>query len=112
MEMAVSKGASRSELARRSGIDPAGLRDRDGRVPLAQYAALMRAGQELCDDPALALHFGEEVDAAELSYLGAFSSVSKTMADDVVEMNRYSPLDVAIEGAGIASGSTGPKQGP
>ena len=55
MELAVSKGAGRDALVRRSGIDPAGMNGRDGRVPIAQYAALMRAGQEPGLDPDLGL---------------------------------------------------------
>ena len=47
MQLAVSKGASRKNLAGRSGIDPGELQDQDNRIPLAKYVALMRAGQEL-----------------------------------------------------------------
>jgi hypothetical protein len=53
MELAVSRGASRGALAERSLIDPAELQDLDNRIPFAKYVALMRAGKELCHDPAL-----------------------------------------------------------
>jgi len=59
MDLAVSKGASRKSLCDRSGIDPEQLQDKDNSIAFSNYVALMRAGQELCNDPALALHFGE-----------------------------------------------------
>lgn len=62
LDVAVSRGANRRALTERSQIEPAELEDPDNRVPFSKYIALMRAGQELCNDPALALHFGETVD--------------------------------------------------
>ena len=70
MDLAVAKGADRAALARRSGLDPAALEDPDRRVPFARYKALMRAGQELSGDPALALHFGAAFHITELSIVG------------------------------------------
>ena len=70
MELAVSRGASRRALADWSGIDPARLDDPGARVPRVSFAALMRAAQLLCDDPALPLHFAESGDVAELSLAG------------------------------------------
>jgi len=52
MEFAISRGAARDALAQRCRILPAELRDRDARVPFSKYVLLMRAGQELCRDPA------------------------------------------------------------
>src|SRR5450759_5128734 len=101
MEVAVSKGASRQELAERSRIDPAQLQDQDNRVPFAKYVALMRAGKELCNDPALALHFGEAVDMSEMTIVGLTGgSASGTMADDVAQLNRYAPLAIEVGGGG------------
>ena len=100
MELAVSKGASRQELAERSRIDPAELQDRDNRIPFARYMALMRAGKELCNDPALALHFGEAVDLSEMTIVGQFASASGSMADDIAQLNRYAPLTLGVDGGG------------
>ena len=100
MELAVSKGASRQELAERSRIDPAELQDRDNRIPFARYMALMRAGKELCNDPALALHFGEAVDLSEMTIVGQFASASGSMADDIAQLNRYAPLTLEVDGGG------------
>jgi hypothetical protein len=68
LDLAVSRGASRWALAERAGIDLVDLQDSDNRIPFASYVALMRAGQELCIDPALALHFGEAVDVSQVAF--------------------------------------------
>lgn len=99
MELTVSKGASRTTLAERSGIDPAELTDRDNRVAFSKYVALMRAGQELCDDPALALHFGEAVDASEMSIACMVGGV-RTIDEAFAQANRYARLAVEVEGVG------------
>jgi hypothetical protein len=78
MDFAVSKGADRALLASRSGITPTDLENADGRIPFSRYVALMKAGQELLNDPALALHFGETVDANEVSIgcaIGGFETL-------------------------------------
>lgn len=100
MELAVSKGAGQKVLAERSGIDPAELQDPDNRIPFAKYVALMRAGKELCRDPALALHYGEAFDFAELSIVGLIGRASETMADGFAQFNRYARL-VLDDGLGI-----------
>lgn len=103
MALAVSKGARQNELAERCGIDPQALLDQDARIPFAKYVALMRAGQALCGEPALALHFGEAFDIAELSIVGLIGGAAETMGDAFAQLNRYARLvvevDVDIEGA-------------
>jgi AraC-like DNA-binding protein len=99
MDVAVAKGASREALAARAGIDPAEFQEQDKRVPFSKYVALMRAGKELCRDPALALHFGEAVDFAEMSIVGLIGRASETMADGFAQFNRYARL-VVDDGVG------------
>lgn len=99
LELAVSKGATRKALAERSRVDAADLQDRDDRIPFSKYVALMRAGQELCNDPALALHFGEAVDVSEISIactVGGVESIDGALA----QVNRYARLAVEVEGVG------------
>lgn len=100
MDLAVAKGASSRELAARSGFAPADLEDREGRIPFRSYVALMRAGKELSHDPALALHFGEAVDAEELSIATVIGGTSKNLADGLAQMNRFSPLTVEVDRPG------------
>ncbi len=107
MALAVSKGARQNDLVERSGIDPHALLDQDARIPLAHYAALMRAGKVLCDEPALALHFGEAFDIAELSIVGLIGSAAATMSEAFAQLNRYARLvvevDVDVDVDGIAA---------
>jgi len=98
MELAVSKGASQADLAQRSGIDPEDLRDQDRRIPFPKYVALMRAGKELCHDPALALHYGETNDLSQISIVGLLGFASETMVDALVQINRYGRLVVEFDG--------------
>ncbi len=102
MDLAVSKGADRKVLAARSAIDPADLQNQDNRIPFAKYVALMRTSKELCNDPALALHFGEAFDPTELSVVGLLGGASATMAEGFAQMNRYARLAVEIDGAETA----------
>lgn len=100
LEFAVSRGASGAALSERSRIEAAELRDRDHRVPFAKYVALMRAGQELCRDPALALHFGESVPTSSISALHMVGATSETMAEGLALINRYASLTIEVEGLG------------
>ena len=99
LDFAASKGASAAVLAASAGIDVHALDDRDARVPLARYIALLRAAKEACRDPALALHYGEALDIAELSIVGAMSGMTSTIAGGIAQLNRYSRLIVDFGGA-------------
>jgi AraC-like DNA-binding protein len=98
MELAVSKGADPAALAKRSAIDLAELQDVDRRIPFAKYVALMRAGQELGNDPALALHYGETNDMAQVSVVGLIAYACETMVEAMVQMNRYGRLVIEFDG--------------
>jgi len=100
LELAVSKGASSAALLARSGIDPGVLADQDNRIALPRYIRLMRAGQELCGDPALALHFGEAFDMNELSIVGLLGQSAQSGPAVIAELARYNRLiaDVAVDG--------------
>ena len=96
LEFAVSRGADRDALAQRSCIDVSELRDRERRVAFSRYVALMRAGQELCADPALALHFGESVPMAEVSLGCQIGVYTETITEGLALINRYAPLTVEV----------------
>ncbi len=97
LQFAVTKGADEATLLARTGIQASTLADQDNRVPLANYIALMRAGQDLCRDPALALHFAESVDFSELSILGLIGRASETMLDAFTQFNRYRGLVIDVD---------------
>src|SRR5690242_3545584 len=67
LDFAVSKGASRDTLLERSQIVARELEDLDNRIPVARYEALLKAGAEILDEPALSLQFGEAVRMQEVS---------------------------------------------
>jgi AraC-like DNA-binding protein len=98
IELAVSKGARAGVLAERAGIAPADLADQDNRIPFANYVALMRTAKTLCNDPALALHYGETNDMSRISVVGLLGQSSETMLEAFAQLNRYGRLVVEFDG--------------
>jgi AraC-like DNA-binding protein len=110
VDFAVAKGADRQLLLQRSQIRPEDLENEDGRLPLVSYIELIEAGIELCHEPALALHFGEEVPLRDISIVG-FVGRGGTAEDSRCRTNRYlrlvidegveqsEPLEFVREGA-------------
>ncbi|HEX8172907.1 MAG TPA: AraC family transcriptional regulator ligand-binding domain-containing protein [Thermoanaerobaculia bacterium] len=96
LDFAQSRGVSPAALCARALIDESALRDPDGRIPLARYAALMRAAQELCGDPAVALHLGDSpyADSAIGCMIGGFA---ESGAEGFALWNRYSRLNVDVD---------------
>jgi len=74
------------------------LEDVDRRIPLTRYMALMRAGQALSGDPALALHYGETSDLAQISVVGLIAYACETFSEALVQLNRYGRLVVEVDG--------------
>ena len=97
LDFASSRGANRRILSERSGIELCALADRNNRIPFVRYVSLMRAGQELCNDPALGLHFGESIDVSEISF--AHQIGASSMVEAVTVMNRYAELTVEVDHA-------------
>lgn len=97
IEVAAARGADSGALMARAGVAPGTLDDPDARVALARYMALMRAGQELANDPALALHFGEAFDMAELSIVGLLGQASENVLDAFSQLGRFMNLVVDVE---------------
>ncbi len=90
--LAVSKGASPQQLFKQSGINEEDLLDLEHHIPLENYLALMEAGKELCNEPALALQFGEMVSMPEMSIVYLICRSAETVAKAYVQMNRYARL--------------------
>ena len=97
LQFAASRGAAEEVLLASAGIEPNVLADPDNRVAFSDYVALMRSAQDLCRDPALALHFAESVDFSELSILGLIGRASETMLDAFVQFNRYRGLVTDVD---------------
>ena len=101
LNLAVAKGANRAQLLARAGIGADDLEDQDNRIPMGNYVALMRSGQELAAEPALALLYGEAMDLSELSVVGLIARASDTMTEALAQLNRYGRLVVEVEGIGF-----------
>ena len=97
IEFAVTKGADRAALLAAAGIAPSDLADQDNRVPFQAYVSLMRVAKVVTGDAALALHYGEAVDIAEISIVGLIGQASTTMADAFLQLNRYVRLVVDVD---------------
>lgn len=100
LEYATSKGATPDAILSASRIEAAALANQDGRIPLAKYAALMRTAKHVTGDAALALHFGEAMQLAQVSIVGLIGQASETMLEAFVQLNRYVRLIVDVECAG------------
>jgi AraC-like DNA-binding protein len=100
IDHAARHGADRKALLAMVQLDGAAVPDPNRRVPLARYAAMMREAARLCGDPALAIHFSEATDFADLSVVGLIGYASETMRDALVQLNRYGRLitDIQVEG--------------
>jgi AraC-like DNA-binding protein len=92
LDFAVSRGADRQTLIARSRIHPDELRNQDNRVPLANYLALLEAGIELCNEPALSLLFGEAVNMADISIVGLIGQLAGNTEAGRGQFNRYARL--------------------
>jgi AraC-like DNA-binding protein len=92
LDFAVSKGADRQMLIERSNICPDDLEDQDNRIPLANYVALLKAGIELCNEPALSLLFGEAVRLQDISLVGLIGVAFDNVESVRRQVNRYAPL--------------------
>src|SRR5262252_6991251 len=97
-DLAVSKGADESELLAAAGVEQRELHDVDYRIPFSKYVSLMRAGQKLANDPALALHYGETNDMARISVVGLIAYACETMGEAMMQINRYGRLVVEFDG--------------
>jgi hypothetical protein len=102
LDFAVSRGADRQTLVERSGIRPDDLNNQDNRIPLAHYLELMKAGVELCHEPALALLFGEAARLQDISIVGLLGMTAESMEEAFRQLNRYARLVLDEDDAGIA----------
>ena len=102
LDFAVSRGADRQMLIERSHIRLDDLKDQDNRIPLAKYMALLKAGIELCNEPALSLLFGEAVRLQDISLVGLIGVAFDNVESVRRQVNRYAPLTLDADDGGTA----------
>ena len=112
IDFAITKGADRQSLLQRSRIRPEGLNNDDSRLSLVSYIELNKVAIELCNEPALALQFGNEVRLPDISIVGILGR-GETAEDSRDRANRYlrlaidegvensKPLEFVREGANV-----------
>jgi AraC-like DNA-binding protein len=96
-----ARGIAREALEAEAGLAPGELDRHDARIPLEKSVALMRAGQKLSGDPALALHYAGTVDLSEFSVVGLLVQASETVGEAIAQLNRYGRLlsELGLDGA-------------
>ena len=102
LEFAVSRGANRATLLERSHLCLDDLENPEGRFPLTTYIALMKAGIELCKEPALSLLFGEAVRLQDISIVGFLGETLSNVESGPAMMNRYARLALDPDDGGNA----------
>src|SRR5258708_3015393 len=102
LDFAVSRGADRQMLIERSRIRLDDLEDQDKRIPLANYMALLKAGIELCNEPALSLLFGEAVRLQDISLVGLIGVAFDNVESVRRQVNRFAPLTLDADDGGTA----------
>src|SRR5213075_2747044 len=80
------------------------LNDQDNRIPLMNYVALLKAGIELCSEPALSLLFGEAVRLQDISIVGLIGGID-SVESGRRQVNRYLPLTIDADDGGSADAS-------
>lgn len=97
IDFAVGEGADRATIHAHAQIDPSALADHDNRIAMSRYRALIMAAKELTGNPAIALHYAEQIDLSELSLVGLITRSSPTMLDALSQLNRYGELVMEID---------------
>tara|TARA_R110000824_G_scaffold179491_3_gene359723 strand:- start:212 stop:1276 length:1065 start_codon:yes stop_codon:yes gene_type:complete len=92
LEFSVAQGAKRSQLIAMANISLEDLQDPDNRLSFASYIALMRAGKQLCNDPALPLRLGAHTDFHKISVVGLICYSAANMMEAFHQLNRYGRL--------------------
>ncbi len=99
--LAVTQGAAHTALMAVTGLDATALADQETRLPMSRYQALVHAAQTLTANPAFALDYGASVDLSEVSVVGLLSLASETMAEALIQLNRYGRLVVDVDTGGV-----------
>jgi AraC-like DNA-binding protein len=93
LDFAVKRGADYEVLLARAEIKREDLGEPDNRVPFVKYMELMKAAVEFCNEPALALHFGEAVRLSDITILGLVGH-TETAEESCRQANRFGRLAV------------------
>lgn len=76
------------------GLGAVDLLDRDARLPMADFARLLRLVISQTGRPGLVVEFAAHADFSEVSIAGLIANASETMLDALMQLNRYSRLTI------------------
>jgi AraC-like DNA-binding protein len=93
LDFVVKKVANRRRLLDTARLRSDELNEADNHVPLASYMTLMKTAIEMCNEPALALLFGEAVRLQDISIVGLVGHC-ETAAEARDQANRFGRLAV------------------
>lgn len=97
LDFAVTEGSDRAALLAASGLAGTDLSDQDARVPLASYKALIEAACAASGDGALPIRYSLGTKLEEVSIVGLIVHSSASMADSMIQLNRYARLMVELD---------------
>lgn len=97
LDFALAEGVPHEALLRRSGLLGTVLDDQDTRVPLERYRALIGEAIALSRDATLPLRYSVSTRIEEISIVGLIVHASASMADSLVQLNRYARLMVEVD---------------
>ncbi|WP_342077086.1 AraC family transcriptional regulator ligand-binding domain-containing protein [Yoonia sp. SS1-5] len=97
IDYAERKGADRVALLSAAGLTEAAIVDQDDRLPLETYRTLILAAKDATGDPAFVLHHAMDTELRQISVVGLIVHSAKSMADSMVQLNRYAKLMVEVD---------------
>lgn len=92
VEYAIDRGATKASLLECAEIDEATLTDVDERLPMERYKALLDCAKLETGDPAISLHYAEDVSMSDVSIVGFIMEMCETMGEAFLQLQRYSRL--------------------
>jgi len=92
VETLEAAGFDRARLFEPLGFDPARIENGEGRLPIAEYDALVNVAMTLTEDAALGLHMGETANATTHSLTAHLVAHAPNMRAGLDALLRYQPL--------------------
>ena len=96
IDFAATQGADPAALIAQAGVTAGRLDNPDNRLPFRAYVAAMAAAKAATGNPALALHYAEQVGMSEVSVVGLIMEASATMGEAFLQLQRYGRLATEI----------------
>lgn len=97
IDYAVQKGADRAVLLAAIGLEDAALDDQDSRIAMDAFQQLILCAKRETKDPAFVLHHAIDTEFKNISIVGLIVHSSKSMADSMVQLNRYGKLMIEVD---------------